>query len=140
MKVADFEFSLPAELVAQTAAPRGTSRLLVLDRANGDVTHATIRDLPCFVRTGDLLVVNDTRVFPARLLGRRVPSGGAVECLLLARATDEDAGSATDAHGFTRMDSSDSSIDVPPSSAISHPSSDQVWDALVHPGQKLKEG
>src|SRR2546421_10037975 len=107
MKVADFEFSLPAELVAQTAAPRGTSRLLVLDRANGDVTHATIRDLPCFVRTGDLLVANDTRVFPARLLGRRVPSGGAVECLLLARPS------------------------------ASEPA---LWEALMHPGQKLKPG
>ena len=140
MKVSDFDFALPEELIAQTAAPRGESRLLVLDRSSDALTHARFADLPRVLARGDLLVVNDTRVFPARLLGRRVPSGGAVECLLLARATDEDAGSATDAHGFTRMDSSDSSIDVPPSSAISHPSSDQVWDALVHPGQKLKEG
>ena len=91
MKVADFDFHLPDELIAQTAVPRGESRLLVLDRGGGAVTHARIRDLPRFLRRGDLLVVNDTRVFPARLLGRRVPSGGAVECLLLTRDEPVDA-------------------------------------------------
>ena len=113
MKVADFDFHLPDELIAQTAAPRGESRLLVLDRVSGAVTHARIRDLPRFLRRGDLLVVNDTRVFPARLLGRRVPSGGAVECLLLTRDEPDGASSGTD---------------------------DQVWSALVHPGQKLRVG
>src|SRR5258705_2489780 len=83
--VSDFDFPLPRELMAQTAAARGESRLLALDRATGAVTHASIRDFPRFLRAGDVLVANDTRVFPARLLGRRVPSGGAVECLLLAR-------------------------------------------------------
>src|SRR4051812_4259846 len=61
------------------------SRLLVLDRASGEVAHAGVSDIGRFLRRGDLLVVNDTRVFAARLLGRRVPSGGAVECLLLSR-------------------------------------------------------
>lgn len=85
MQVADFDFDLPDELVAQHAAPRGKSRLLTLDRATGDIVHGRIEDLPNYLRDGDLLVVNNTRVFPARLLGQRVPSGGAVECLLLAR-------------------------------------------------------
>ncbi len=85
MKVSDFDFDLPAELVAQEPAPRGDSRLLVVDRASGARTHACIADLPGLLRPGDALVVNDTRVFPARLLGRRVPSGGAVECLLVGR-------------------------------------------------------
>jgi S-adenosylmethionine:tRNA ribosyltransferase-isomerase len=89
MLLSDFDFDLPPELIAQTAASRGESRLLVLDRATGDIEHACVQDLPRFLARGDLLVVNDTRVFPARLLGHRVPSGGAVECLLLAR---EDAG------------------------------------------------
>jgi len=111
VKVSDFDFHLPEELIAQTAAPRGESRLLVLGRATGEVTHARIRDLPHDLRRGDLLVVNDTRVFPARLLGHRVPSGGAVECLLLSREHDA-AGSP----------------------------GNQVWSALVHPGQKLKAG
>ena len=57
----------------------------MLDRTRGGITHASVRDLPRFLDAGDLLVANDTRVFPARLLGRRVPSGGVVECLLLSR-------------------------------------------------------
>jgi S-adenosylmethionine:tRNA ribosyltransferase-isomerase len=104
MKVSDFDFDLPAELVAQEPAARGESRLLVLDRASGTRTHASIADLPDWLRAGDVLVVNDTRVFPARLLGRRVPSGGAVECLLVGRLEGD------------------------------------RWDALMHPGQKLREG
>jgi S-adenosylmethionine:tRNA ribosyltransferase-isomerase len=113
MRVEDFDFDLPDDLIAQTAVPRGQSRLLVLDRAAGAVSHRQIADLPALLRPGDLLVVNDTRVFAARLLGRRVPSGGAVECLLLRP-------SATQAPPGT-----------PPS---------MEWDALMHPGQKLKPG
>ena len=84
MRVDDFDFELPEELIAQQAAPRGTSRLLVVHRASGGIEHARIAGIGQFLRRGDLLVVNDTRVFAARLLGRRVPSGGAVECLLLS--------------------------------------------------------
>jgi S-adenosylmethionine:tRNA ribosyltransferase-isomerase len=84
VRVDEFDFDLPEELIAQQAAPRGTSRLLVMDRASGSVTHASIADIGRFLRGGDLLVVNDTRVFAARLMGSRVPSGGAVECLLLS--------------------------------------------------------
>jgi S-adenosylmethionine:tRNA ribosyltransferase-isomerase len=83
MDVSDFDFDLPDELVAQHPAPRGCSRLLGLDRVTGERRHSSIADLPALLRPGDLLVVNDTRVFAARLLGRRVPSGGVVECLLL---------------------------------------------------------
>ena len=105
MDVRDFDFELPAELIAQEpAADRSSSRLLHLDRATGDITHGRFAALPDHLAPGDLLVVNNTRVFPARLLGRRVPSGGAVECLLLRRCGD------------------------------------QHWEALVHPGQKLKPG
>ncbi len=91
MDVAEFDFDLPAEQIAQQpAADREDARLLVLDRASGRVAaHATIRSLPQFVRPSDLLVVNNTKVFPARLLGRRDPSGGAVECLLVRRLDAE---------------------------------------------------
>jgi S-adenosylmethionine:tRNA ribosyltransferase-isomerase len=82
--VSDFDFDLPDDLIAQEAAPRGTSRLLVLDRQTGTVEHARVAELGNYLRAGDLLVVNDTRVFAARLAGHRVPSGGAVECLLLS--------------------------------------------------------
>jgi S-adenosylmethionine:tRNA ribosyltransferase-isomerase len=88
MDVRDFDFDLPPELIAQEpAAERSTARLLLLSRATGSVTHTTIAALPDILRAGDLLVVNNTRVFPARLMGRRVPSGGEVECLLTARAS-----------------------------------------------------
>ena len=89
MQVTDFDFDLPDELVAQHAAPRGKSRLLTLDRGTGEVGHGHMEHLPRHLRPGDLLVVNNTRVFPARLIGQRVPSGGAVECLLLERDGEE---------------------------------------------------
>jgi S-adenosylmethionine:tRNA ribosyltransferase-isomerase len=84
VRVSDFDYELPDGLIAQEAAPRGASRMLVLDRRTGRSSHRTIADLPDVLREGDLLVMNDTRVFAARLIGRRVPSGGVVECLLLA--------------------------------------------------------
>jgi S-adenosylmethionine:tRNA ribosyltransferase-isomerase len=92
--VSDFDFHLPDDLIAQEALPRGTSRLLVLDRTTGQTEHASVSDLPQLLRAGDVLVVNNTRVFAARLLGHRAPSGGAVECLLIARPTPCDDGSA----------------------------------------------
>lgn len=84
--VSDLDFALPAELIAQEAlSSRDQSRLLHLDRATKTRTHRRVDALPRLLKSGDLLVVNDSRVFPARLLGRRDPSGGTVECLLLAR-------------------------------------------------------
>jgi len=90
VNVSDFAFDLPAELVAQyPPEERGSSRLLVLDRRTGGVVHAAIRDIARFLGPGDLAVFNDTRVFPARLLGEREPGGGAVEVLLVSRIDDE---------------------------------------------------
>ena len=84
--VSDFDYQLPAELIAQQPpAVRDGARLLHLDRRSGRRDHRAVTDLPALLEPGDLLVVNDTRVYPARLLGRRDPSGGAVECLLLSR-------------------------------------------------------
>ena len=78
MRVADFDFDLPPELIAQEPPEeRGTSRLLRLGRGDGRVTHHRFVELPHLLTRGDLLVVNDTRVFPARLIGRRLPGGGA---------------------------------------------------------------
>jgi S-adenosylmethionine:tRNA ribosyltransferase-isomerase len=90
MKVADFDYTLPAARIAQfPAATREDARLLVLGRDSGTTSHGSIRDLARHLVRGDLLVVNDTRVFPARLLGRRVPSGGTVAGLLLARLDEK---------------------------------------------------
>lgn len=84
MRLSDFDFELPAEAIAQEARPRGTSRLLVLD-ALGEARHRTVADLPRLLRQGDLLVVNDTRVVPARLFAERRDTGGRVELLLVER-------------------------------------------------------
>jgi S-adenosylmethionine:tRNA ribosyltransferase-isomerase len=83
VRPSDFNFELPESLIAQSPPERGTSRLLVLNRRAGTWTHRHIADLPALLSAGDVLVVNDSRVVPARLLGRRDPSGGQVECLLL---------------------------------------------------------
>ena len=105
MNVDEFDFELPDALIAQDPPQeRGGSRLLVVHRTGG-IEHTAFANLAEYLVPGDLLVVNNTRVFPARLLGRRVPSGGGVECLLLREL----------------------------------PTSNR-WDALVHPGQKLKTG
>ena len=83
MRTAELDYALPQELIAQRPAdPRDSARLLVLDRASGEIRHRRFRDLPDELAADDLLVVNDTRVLPVRLRGRR-ESGGAVELLLL---------------------------------------------------------
>ena len=111
MDVAGFDFDLPDELIAQQPPiTRGDSRLLVLHRDGRDNEHSVFAQLGNYLQPGDLLVLNNTRVFPARLLGRRVPSGGAVECLLIRK--------------------------LPPSGSEGF----ELWEALMHPGQKLDIG
>ncbi|MCI8525795.1 MAG: tRNA preQ1(34) S-adenosylmethionine ribosyltransferase-isomerase QueA [Oscillospiraceae bacterium] len=84
MKTSDFYYDLPPELIAQTPLERRDgSRLLTLDRRSGAVGHHHFYELPDFLRPGDCLVLNDSRVLPARLLGHREPTRGAVEVLLL---------------------------------------------------------
>jgi S-adenosylmethionine:tRNA ribosyltransferase-isomerase len=164
MDVRDFDFDLPPELIAQEpAAARGGARLLHLDRQTGSITHTQISALPDLLRAGDLVVVNNTRVFPARLLGRRDPSGGAVECLLVKPLSDADldpigagsvpdahrigAGSVPDAHRIGARSVSDAhrmSSRSPSDAHLGHGSdlgqTSELWEALVHPGQKLKPG
>jgi S-adenosylmethionine:tRNA ribosyltransferase-isomerase len=106
VNVSDFNFDLPDELIAQAPpAERGGSRLMVVDRSSGAIEHRVFADLRSLLRPGDLLVVNDTRVFPARLIGTRLPGGGAAECFLIRPTSEPD-----------------------------------TWIALVHPGQRLREG
>ena len=89
MKTSDFYFDLPEELIAQTPLERrDASRLLTLDKATGETRHMHFYDLPTLLRPGDCLVLNDSRVLPARLLGRR-SGGGACEVLLLIDRGDK---------------------------------------------------
>ena len=90
MKKSDFYFDLPAELIAQTPIERrDASRLLVLDKDSGAWEHRHFFDLPEYLRPGDCLILNNSRVLPARLLGQRLPGGGACEVLLLIDRGDK---------------------------------------------------
>ena len=105
MRLGDFDYDLPRDRIAQSpAAPRDSARLLVLRRVGeGEIAHRRFRDLPDLLRPQDVLVLNNTRVLPARLRGRR-DGGGPVELLLL------------------------------------RPLDDAVWEALVRPGRRVREG
>ncbi|PYQ94201.1 MAG: hypothetical protein DMF97_18820, partial [Acidobacteria bacterium] len=169
MDVRDFDFDLPPELIAQEPArERTAARLLHLNRDNGAVAHSTVADLPRLLRAGDLLVVNNTRVLPARLFGRLVPSGGRVECLSIRRlpmvpgpAPAEDVTVRPAPHSeLDRADVGPQSefglTEAGPQSELggsqigvqSHfgrsqaglTSDSERWEALMHPGQKLKPG
>ena len=105
MKVSDFNYELPEELIAQDPLERRSdSRLMVLNRQENTITHRHFRDIGEYLKPGDCLVVNDTKVIPARLLGVKPDTGAAIEVLLLRN------------HG------------------------DNVWEALVRPGKKLRPG
>jgi S-adenosylmethionine:tRNA ribosyltransferase-isomerase len=85
MKTSDFDYFLPPETIAQTPAePRDSSRLLVLERATGQIEHKRFSQISEYLRAGDLLVINQTRVIPARMVAHK-PSGGKIELLLLRR-------------------------------------------------------
>jgi S-adenosylmethionine:tRNA ribosyltransferase-isomerase len=87
MRLADFDYELPPDLIAQRpVTPRDASRLLVVDRATGRLAHFVFGDVTDLLRQGDVLVLNDTRVVPARMRGRRPGTGGAVEILVLGPA------------------------------------------------------
>jgi S-adenosylmethionine:tRNA ribosyltransferase-isomerase len=89
LKISDFDYELPNELIAQTPVePRDSSRLLVAHRDSETFEHRHFRDIGAYLRPGDLLIANQSRVIPARLLGRRAETGGAVEVLLLAERSD----------------------------------------------------
>lgn len=88
MKISDFDYELPAELIAQTAAEkRDGSRMLVVDRGSARCTDRMFADLPSFVRAGDVIVVNNTKVFPARLIGKS-ETGANVEAFLVNKTAD----------------------------------------------------
>ena len=105
MNVTDFNFELPQELIAQDPLEdRAASRLLVLNKETGNISHRHFRDIRQYLKKGDCLVINDTKVSPARLIGHKLGTDAKIEVLLLKRK------------------------------------SDNVWETLVKPGKKMKEG
>lgn len=110
MKTSDFDYELPDELIAQAPAyPRDSCKLLIVNRDTHTLEHKYFYDIVDYLNPGDLLVVNETRVLPARLIGNKAQTGGAAEFLLLKKRED------LDPLGF-------------------------VWECLVKPGRRLKEG
>ena len=109
MKTEDFDYELPEKFIAQQPAiPRDSCKLMVVNR-DGSLEHRVFRDIGDYLHPGDLLVVNETRVLPARLLGHKKGTGGAAEALLLDKVAD-----APD------------TVD------------EQTWNCLVKPGKRLK--
>lgn len=112
MEVSQFDYYLPEELIAQTPVePRDAARLFVLHRETGEMEHRIFRDLVAYLRRGDVLVMNDTRVIPARLRGEKRGSGGKVEVLLLH-----------------------------PVSGKGDDQGELIWKAMVKPGRRLSVG
>ena len=89
MDLHDFYYDLPEELIAQDPlSDRSSSRLMVLDKETGEIEHKIFRDIVDYLKPGDCLVVNDTKVIPARLIGTKVDTGATIEVLLLKRLED----------------------------------------------------
>ena len=89
LRTSDFDYDLPENLIAQfPIEPRDSSRLFVLERQSGNIVHGIFRDVGNFLVPGDLLVLNETKVIPARLYGTKMPTGGKVELLLLRQIDD----------------------------------------------------
>jgi S-adenosylmethionine:tRNA ribosyltransferase-isomerase len=132
LRVSDFDFDLPADLIAQEPpAERGTSRLLALDRSSGRISHHQFSDLPSLLDPSDVIVVNDTRVFPARLIGKRLPGGGAAECFLVKPEAS---------HNRLRQGYGESAEGLPAAEGVPYATGEETWVALVHPGQRLRTG
>lgn len=90
MKTSDFYYELPQELIAQDPLEdRSSSRLLHLDRRTGEISHGTFQDILTYLKPGDCLVINDTKVIPARLFGRKEDTGAVIELLLLKRREND---------------------------------------------------
>jgi S-adenosylmethionine:tRNA ribosyltransferase-isomerase len=112
MRIDEFNYELPPELIAQTAAePRDSSRLLVVHRDTGALEHRHFYDLGDYLRPGDLLVANESKVLPARLLGYKLATGGKVEVLLLRPVVQPD----------------------------DHGAEPRTWEALVSPGRRIPD-
>ena len=125
MRITHFDYPLPEELIAQEPAPRrDASRLLVVDCAGEALRHRRFYELPGLLRPGDCLVINDSRVIPARLFAHRAAGGGRVEILLLRRLGGDGAGAG------------DSGNDGDPGNAGER----QEWVAMVRPGRRAREG
>src|SRR5438445_13660551 len=126
MKLSDFDYSLPPNLIAQhPVEPRDAARLLVVDRSTGRLEHRVFRDLPEYLQPADVMVVNNTRVIPARLRARK-PTGGAVEVLLLRPAREQESAAARP-FGSQPL-------------AQGRPRDCQIWEVVLRAGRGVRIG
>lgn len=144
MKVSDFDYELPEELIAQDPlADRSSSRLMCLDRKSGAVSHHIFSEIADFLQNGDCLVINNTKVIPARLYGHR-ESGGKVELLLLKRAGGADAGPAKADGGTAEASAKADGVHAEglPRTAGSADDGHNtcLWECLSRPGKKCRPG
>ena len=108
MKVSDFTFDLPEELIAQDPLEdRSSSRLLTLDKNTGEIGHDVFHNIVNYLKPGDCLVLNNTKVIPARLIGAKEETGGKVEVLLLKRKTGQCMGNSCKAREKSTSGSKD---------------------------------
>lgn len=127
VNVKDFYYDLPEELIAQTPlADRASSRLLVLNKITGKTEHRSFKDIKEYLRKGDCLILNDTRVIPARLFGVKEGTGGPIEFVLLKNITEEDVKKVIS--------------DIPPQKDAAEKMSHCYWEVLLRPGKRAKPG
>jgi S-adenosylmethionine:tRNA ribosyltransferase-isomerase len=119
MDVADFDFVLPPESIAQRPAPRGTARLMTLDRRTGAFAHRLVSDLPSLLEAGDVLVLNDTKVIPARIFGKD-EEGRRTEFLMVGRISERS--------GLSDFSSKGEEKEA------------ELWRCLAKPGRRVKPG
>jgi S-adenosylmethionine:tRNA ribosyltransferase-isomerase len=132
LRVADFDFELPPELIAQQPpAKRGSSRMLVMDRATGILRDSRFAELPAFLKPGDLLVLNDSRVIPARLFARRTKEGAPSLGSQLSAGVGDRESREPSMHRQTS-----GLIEV----LLTEPAGENRWRALVRPGKKVAIG
>ncbi|MBO5565097.1 MAG: S-adenosylmethionine:tRNA ribosyltransferase-isomerase, partial [Lachnospiraceae bacterium] len=121
LKTADYYYELPERLIAQDPLrDRSSSRLMVLHKETGEIEHKTFTDILDYLEAGDCLVLNDTRVIPARLIGTRVPKGS----------------DGTHLSGGGRFHEGGSAAEI----LLLKRLSENTWETIVHPGKKLREG
>ncbi|MBO5610675.1 MAG: tRNA preQ1(34) S-adenosylmethionine ribosyltransferase-isomerase QueA [Eubacterium sp.] len=122
MDVKDFYYDLPEELIAQDPLEkRDESRLMVIHRDSGEIEHRRFHDIIEYLNAGDCLVINDTKVIPARLLGEKEETGAAIEVLLLKDASDYKVKNIADGEAENQKNT-------------------RTWECLVKPGKKMKPG
>jgi S-adenosylmethionine:tRNA ribosyltransferase-isomerase len=127
VNVKDFYYDLPEELIAQTPlADRDSSRLLVLDKASGTTTHSSFKNIKNYLKPGDCLILNDTRVIPARLFGVKENTGGPIEFVLLKNIKEDDVKKEI--------------LDIPTQNDLCQGKNCCYWEVLLRPGKRAKPG